>query len=95
MEAREFSTSQAYAVGDLVIYGGRLYKFIAQHSAGAWNSAQATEVDDVLEQDLSRIFTAMDNAEKASDFANTVIFEPVNITGNRYKFELTNAPDPR
>ena len=40
--AAEFSTSTAYAIDDLVIYQGALYRFIAAHSAGAWNSNHVT-----------------------------------------------------
>ena len=40
----EFSTSTAYAVGDYVTYNNSLYEFTSAHSAGAWNSADVTEV---------------------------------------------------
>lgn len=39
-----FSTSQAYAVGDLVAYDGKAYVCKATHSAGAWNSAHFDEL---------------------------------------------------
>lgn len=42
MIANTFSTSVAYETGDVVIYQGALYKFKADHAAGAWD---ATEVD--------------------------------------------------
>lgn len=42
--AEEFSTSKAYAVGDLVMYDSKLYKFKTAHSAGAWNVAQVDAV---------------------------------------------------
>ena len=35
----EFSASTDYAIGDLVYYQGYLYRFIAPHSAGAWNAS--------------------------------------------------------
>lgn len=41
----EFSTSTAYAVGDIVTYEHRLYKFNTAHSAGVWNSAEVDQVD--------------------------------------------------
>ena len=93
--ATEFLTSATYAVNDLVLYGGVLYKFTSAHTAGAWNSSQVTAVDGSEEQQLTRILTGMDNAEKASDYADTVVFSPTQITGTRYKYVLTNAPDPR
>lgn len=40
--ADEFSTSKDYAIDDLVIYQGVLYRFIEAHSAGAWNSNHVT-----------------------------------------------------
>lgn len=44
MLAPEFSTSQDYSVGEYVIYSGVLYRFLVNHSAGAWNSGQAKQV---------------------------------------------------
>ena len=38
----EFSTTTSYSTNDLVIYEGLLYKFTSDHSAGAWNSSEAT-----------------------------------------------------
>ena len=40
--ASEFSTSKAYAIDDLVIYQGALYRFTTTHAAGAWNAAHVT-----------------------------------------------------
>ena len=43
-----FSTSNAYAIGDYVIQDvsgtNKLFKFIADHPAGAWNASHVTEV---------------------------------------------------
>ena len=94
-EAREFSTSQAYAAGDLVIYDGVLYKFTASHSAGAWTGSDAAAVDNSTEQDIARILAGADNAEMATQYVGTVVFAPNLIEGTRYKYVLTNAPDPR
>ena len=38
-----FSTTKAYAVGDVVRYGDMLYKFTADHAAGVWTG---TDVED-------------------------------------------------
>lgn len=94
-EARAFSTSKAYYKGDLTLYEGKLYQFNQTHSAGAWNSAHADPVDSSAELDLARVLAGMENADKAADYADTVIFEPELIEGTRYKYVLTNAPDPR
>lgn len=40
--APSFSTSQAYAIGDIVIYNKKIYVFNAVHAAGAWTG---TDVD--------------------------------------------------
>jgi len=58
--AQAFSTSTAYAVGDYVLYSNKLYRFTTAHSAGAWNSAQVSEVktmDEVssIKGDLSEV----------------------------------------
>ena len=47
------------------------------------------------QQDLTRILAGMDNAEKAADYGETIVFAPQQITGTRYKYMLTNAEDPR
>ena len=43
LEYEEFSTSKEYAVGDVVSYMNKAYKFIAPHSAGAWDESQVEE----------------------------------------------------
>ena len=40
-----FSTVTAYAVGDIVYYQNKLYKFKTAHAAGAWNSAEVDPYD--------------------------------------------------
>lgn len=42
-----FSESTAYSAGDVVNYQGRLYKFTADHAAGAWTGTDAEETDTV------------------------------------------------
>lgn len=44
MIADAFDSTTAYSVGDYVTYEHRLYRFTSAHSAGAWNSAEVTEV---------------------------------------------------
>ena len=38
--AEQFSTSETYKAGDIVMHNDLLYKFKTDHSAGAWNSAE-------------------------------------------------------
>lgn len=95
MEARKFKTTQAYAVGDLVLYEGKLYRFTSNHSAGAWNTGHVTAVDNGTVSELGRILNGTDRAKKATAYVNTLVFAPAQITGTRYKYVLTNAVDPR
>lgn len=37
-----FSTDSTYESGDIVVYGGELYKFTSSKSAGAWDSTKVT-----------------------------------------------------
>ena len=49
--APTFSTSSSYSAGDFVWYSGQLYRFVVDHSAGAWNAVEAEAVkiaDDLI-----------------------------------------------
>ena len=94
-EARNFSTATAYSIDDLVLYNGKLYQFIQNHSAGAWDPDDVIPFDTEIQQQIERILTAYDNAEKSADFVETVVFEESLIEGTRYKYIFTNAADPR
>lgn len=67
MVSDEFDTATAYVTGDVVIYNGQLYKFKADHAAGAWDSS---EVDAITVEDL-----IVDSAasELTSSQVNTLI----------------------
>jgi len=60
--ANEFSTSTAYAAGTYVNYQGDLYRFTADHAAGAWNSAHVSKV--LLGADVSDLKSALDETRK-------------------------------
>jgi hypothetical protein len=49
--APTFSDATAYTAGDVVYYEGSLYRFTADHSAGAWDSAdvEPVTVDDLVD----------------------------------------------
>lgn len=49
-----FSTVTAYAEGDIVFYNNKLWKFTADHDAGAWNAAQveAYSVKDLVDDSV-------------------------------------------
>ena len=40
-----FSESEAYSAGDVVNYQGKLYRFTADHAAGAWTGSDAEKTD--------------------------------------------------
>ena len=42
LKPETFKTTKPYYVNDFVTYNGMVYKFIQNHAAGAWNSAQVT-----------------------------------------------------
>lgn len=55
--APAFSNSTAYTVGQYVTYNGGLYRFIANHAAGTWNSAHVVAVN--LGNDISALKSAL------------------------------------
>lgn len=50
-----FSTTEAYAKGDLVIYDGGLYEFKSAHTAGAWTASEVEEVGTQGDVDFLKI----------------------------------------
>ena len=46
------------------------------------------------EAEIDRIVAGVNNANRAADYADTVVFEPTLIEGNRYKYVLTNEYTP-
>lgn len=73
MIAAEFDATTPYTTGDLVVYEGALYKFTADHAAGAWSSADvaATTVDDLIDAVNARIDGAVSNiADIIANFAD-------------------------
>ena len=89
MEAKAFSASTSYAVGDLCIYNGDLYQFTSSHS-GAWNASHVRAFDDVTSGKVDRIIAGYKNAIAAADYADSVVVTSSLITGTRYKYTLSN-----
>ena len=85
--ASDFSASTSYAVGDMVLYDGFLYKFNTAHSAGAWIGTDATQITIIGElkntnTNISSINTAL--AGK-SDTSHTHSYLPLSggtLTGD-------------
>ena len=42
--APEFSTLNNYAIGEVVIYNGEIYRFTSAHTAGAWDSSEVIKI---------------------------------------------------
>lgn len=42
-EYPEFSEAKAYAVGDVVLFEGKMYRFTSAHEAGAWDAGQVED----------------------------------------------------
>lgn len=90
MEAREFSTSKAYAKGDLVLKDGKLYRFTSAHSAGAWNSAQVEAVDSGTAE-LTAYVSGYYRAAWAAAYGARTSFTPSQVSGTRYKYTFLTA----
>lgn len=100
--AQEFSTSQAYAVGDCVFYETKLYRFTAAHAAGAWNSAHVSEVK--VSDEISDLKDDLGSYSESNDpFADITVLHHVpyyeytaestsSWQGNPSKFEFEASP---
>lgn len=53
--AEAFSTSTAYAAGDMAIYNDVLYQFAAAHPAGAWSGTDAKALCDAADVDFLKL----------------------------------------
>jgi hypothetical protein len=53
--AKDFSSSDTYAVGDYVKYNNNLYTYVAEHTAGSWNVAEVEEVGSVADIDFLKL----------------------------------------
>lgn len=90
-EARNFSTSKSYAVGDYCLRYGYLYRFTSSHSAGAWDDSDVVIADQSTEQAINRVINDIVLTTLAVAKGEKIVFEPSQITGTRYKYILTNA----
>lgn len=61
--APDFSTETAYNAGDQVYYNGSLYKFTANHEAGAWSTSDTQAV--TVGGELSSLMSGLMSAAKA------------------------------
>ena len=54
-KVKEFSSSETYAIGDLVAYNKKVYQYTAAHTAGAFNAGEATELGTVDDADFLKV----------------------------------------
>ena len=105
MISEEFDDTAAYAIGDIVVYEGALYKFKAAHAAGAWAAADVDEVtvDDLikaLEASIAtvsgRVNTVVGDLADAFDSTQAyAIGDVVTYQDGLYKFKAAHtASDP-
>ena len=64
--APEFSEEVAYGEGDLVYYEGILYKFTADHAAGAWDPSEVTQT--TVAAEFNALKNALTNIGAFKDF---------------------------
>lgn len=72
-EYEQFNTSKAYAVGDVVSYMNKLYKFIVPHSAGAWDESQ------VESESLNKQMITVVNTTNGNSYYIQRLYELSNI----------------
>ena len=63
--ASVFSATKAYSAGDYAVYNGKLYRFTADHAAGAWVGTDATAI--VLGDDVGDLKSAINDVYIPSD----------------------------
>lgn len=82
-EYETFSTSKAYAVGDVVSYNNKLYKFIVPHSAGAFDEGQVEETS--LKRDLEKNFNTVSSIAYTDNTYVNDIIKSLYIDTSKYK----------
>ena len=54
-KVKEFSSSETYAIGDLVAYNKKVHQYTAAHTAGAFDAGEATELGTVDDADFLKV----------------------------------------
>ena len=79
--ASEFDTTIAYTTGQYVIYNGDVYRFRADHSAGAWIGTDATKVD--IGNELTTSNKALSDVLNVYGSKNLLNFsDTISVTAN-------------
>ena len=85
-EYPKFSEAKAYAVGDIVLYEGLMYRFTSEHAAGAWDASQVVAWSERKEVDgkIGELSSKMSiNVIPRSSDLNTFISHSVNAMYNQ------------
>lgn len=85
--ADDFSASITYAAGDYVMHSGQLYRFTANHAAGAWtgSDAEAVTVGEEL-TDLKAESTSLKDDLKSAIPSGLVYGSRMAVSGNLFPF---------
>ena len=75
-EAPAFDSSQAYSAGDYVRYDGGLYRFTADHAAGAWTGSDASAV--TIGEELSNLKADLGTLSSLTTTEKTNLVEAIN-----------------
>ena len=77
--AEKFDDEVAYAIGDLVIHDGNLYRYTSAHAAGSWDTSEVTAV--TVSGELSGLKTLLGTKADASALANYLPLSGETMTG--------------
>lgn len=83
-----FSASTVYSAGDVVNYNGKLYKFTADHAAGAWTGSDVEETDVVKAHIVQELGDSEDNV-----MSQGAVTEEINKKLNRQNDSETAISD--
>ena len=79
--ATAFSDSTAYAIGDLVVHDGKVYKFTAAHAAGAWVGTDAEIAAQALTLPTAPSGKVGDFGLDVDNTANATVSMSASLTG--------------
>ena len=88
-----FATTEAYTAGQVVYKDNTLYKFTANHAAGAWNAA---EVDEYSIKDILDVLAATVGGDKFTVIAEALTFLDARLkVAEELLVANTDLPDIR
>ena len=88
-EYSAFSESIVYSVGDVVNYNGRLYKFISNHAAGAWNGSDVEDYN--IKSSLEEKNAKLTNVVNGISYYTQRLYDLSNIKAEFKDYTLVYA----